>query len=305
VLIEGGQALSAADAIATTERPRAPRGVLARLRAGYGSLSEAERRVADFLLERPDDAVHLPVKALAELIEVSQATIIRCCQALGYRGLRELKLALAAETLAPHHQIIHEAIQPGDSVLTIARKVLNSDLEAITDTARVLDEAALEATVEALLVASRIEFYGVGSSVPIALDAYYRFLRIGLPATFVTDPHMQAVSAAQLPPGAVAFAISHTGRTRETLNALKKAGAVGARRVLLTSHANTPLGRHADIQLVTASRETAFRTEAVASRIAHLSLIDALYVAVAMRRLEWSERALARASAIVEENRLA
>jgi RpiR family carbohydrate utilization transcriptional regulator len=279
-------------------------GVLARVRATYPSLSEAEQRVAAAILERPTEAVFLPVKALAQRIRVSEATIVRCCRSLGYSGLRELKLALAAETLTAPQQVIHEAIQPGDSVLTVARKVLQSDQEAIADTLSVLDGAALERAVGALLAATRIEFYGIGSSMPVALDAYYRFARLGLPATVVTDPHMQSVSAAQLPPGAVAFAISHTGRTRETLNALQKARGAGATSILLSSYANTPLSRLADVELVTASRETLFRTEALASRLAHLSLIDALYVAVATKRLHEAERVLARTDAIIAEHRL-
>jgi DNA-binding MurR/RpiR family transcriptional regulator len=244
------------------------------------------------------------VKELARRIRVSEATIVRCCRSLGYSGLRDLKLALAAETLTAPQQVIHEAIQPGDSVLTVASKVLQSDQEAIADTLSVLDGAALERAVGALLAATRIEFYGIGSSMPVALDAYYRFARLGLPATVVTDPHMQAVSAAQLPPGAVAFAISHTGRTRETLNALQKARGAGATCILLSSYANTPLSRLADVELVTASRETLFRTEALASRLAHLSLIDALYVAVATKRLHEAERVLARTDAIIAEHRL-
>jgi DNA-binding MurR/RpiR family transcriptional regulator len=280
-----------------------PQGVLARARAAFASLSEAEQRVALAFEEDPAELVQLPVEELAQRIGVSTATVVRFCQAIGYRGLRDLKLALAAEALLPHQQMIHEDIQPRDSVLTIAQKVLRSDLQAIADSLQVLDELALERAVEALLAAPRIEFYGVGSSLPVAQDAHYRFLRIGLPATMATDVHVQAVSAAQLPPGSVAFAISHTGRTTETLNALRKARAAGATCILLTSHANTPLGRYADIQLVTASRETAFRTEAVASRIAHLSLIDALYVAVALRRTG-AQAILARSDAIIAERRL-
>lgn len=281
-----------------------PAGVLARVRATAPSLSEAEQRVAAAILNQPREVVFLPVKALAGRIGVSEATIVRCCRSLGYSGLRELKLALAAETLTPPAQVIHEAILPGDSVLSVARKVLRSDQEAIADTLAVLDGGALERAVGALLGASRIEFYGIGSSMPVALDAYYRFARLGLPATVVTDPHMQAVSAALLPPGAVAFAISHTGRTRETLNALLKARGAGATCILLSSYASTPLSRLADVELVTASRETLFRTEALASRLAHLSLIDALYVAVATQRQQQAEGALARTDAIIAEHRL-
>lgn len=273
------------------------------MRAAAASLSEAEQRVAVAFERQPAELVHLSVEELAQRIGVSTATVVRFCQSIGYRGLRELKLVLAAETLSPHHPSIHEAILPGDSVVTIARKVLQSDQQAIADSLQVLDETALERAVTALLAAARIEFYGIGSSLPIAMDAYYRFSRIGMPATFVSDPHMQAVSAAHLPPGSVAFAISHTGRTKETLDTLQKANAAGATCILLTSHTFTPLGRYAGIALITASRETAFRAEAVASRIAHLSLIDALYVAVAMRRSE-ARATLARSDAIIAEHRL-
>lgn len=276
-----------------------PRGVLARLRAAYPSLPEAERRVAAAIEAGAAEVVHLPIRRLAARIGVSETTIIRLCQALGYRGLRELKLALAAEVMTPQ-QLIHEDIQPGDDVLTIAAKVLRSDIQAITDTLAILDRAMLERAVAALLGATRVEICGVGASVPVALDAYYRFLRIGLPVTLATDPLMQAVSATHLPPGAVALAISHTGRTRMTLAALRRARAAGATCILLTSYTGTPLGRLADIELVTASRETAFRTDARASRIAHLSLIDALYVALAMRQGQPARAAFARSNDVVE-----
>jgi len=273
-----------------------PEGVLARLRAAYTTLSESEQRVAKAILDDPLAVIHLSVQALAERIGVSEATIIRCCQSIGYRGLRNLKIALAAETVTPL-QLTREDIQPTDTVATIVNKVLYSDIQAIADTGAVLDIAAVEQTVAALLAAPRVDFYGVGSSIAVALDAYYRFLRIGLPVSAVTDPYMQVVAAAQLPPGAVAFAISHSGRSVETLNALKTARDAGAVCVLLSSHAHTPIGEYAHLQLITAARETLFRTESAASRIAHLSVIDALYVAVSMGRLERSREALARTQA--------
>lgn len=280
-----------------------PRGVLVRARTLRHSLSEAEQRVVDALQREAAELVQLPVKVLARRIGVSEATVIRCCQSLGYRGLRDLKLALAAETLTPH-KVIHQAVGPGDDVRAIAEKVLRSDMQALSDTIDVLDTVALERAVDVLSSASRIELYASGSSAPIALDAYYRLLRIGLPATVVTDPHMQATSAAQLPPGAVAFAVSHIGRTPETRNALLKARAAGATTILLSSYASTPLSRVADILIVTASPESALRPEAGASRIAHLALVDALSVALAVRRPEAAREALLRDDAIIAEREI-
>ncbi|GLV61038.1 RpiR family transcriptional regulator [Dictyobacter sp. S3.2.2.5] len=287
----------------STERPLIPEGVQARLRAASSTLTGAEQRVARFIEQHPEEMIYQSVQALAQRIQVSEATIVRCCRSLGYQGVRDLKLALAAEHATPLHQI-HEDISPDDTVSTVARKVLQSDIQAIADTLAVLDEQLLEQAAEALLQATRIEFYGIGPSLPIALDAYYRFLRIGMPVTVTTDAAMQAVSAANLSPGSVAFAISHSGTTRETLNALRNARGQGARCILLSSHMHTPLSNFADIALITASRETAFRTAALTSRIAHLSVIDALYVAVAMRRPEASLAAIERFTAAIAEHSL-
>jgi len=256
-----------------------PEGVRARLRAGYDRLSEAEQRVARSIEERPADVIRLSVRSLAEAVGVSEATVIRCCQSLGYAGLRELKLALAVETAVPL-QLIREDIQPDDSALTIMHKVLHADIQAIADTLAVLDHEAFERAFAALRDAPRIEFYGVGSSIPLATDAYFRFLRIGIPTAAITDPYIQGVSAAQLRPGAVAFAISHSGRSVETANALRTARAAGATTILLTSHANSAVGEHADIQLITADRSVTPHRETAARRIAQLSLIDALCMAV-------------------------
>lgn len=107
--------------------------VLERLRAGYQSLSEGERSVAAFIEHAPEEFVRLSVKAVAARIGVSEATVVRCCQSLGYGGLRGLKLALAVESVTPL-QMIREVVLPSDSPLLIAHKVLRADLQAIADT---------------------------------------------------------------------------------------------------------------------------------------------------------------------------
>src|SRR5439155_12568666 len=108
-----------------------------------------------------------------------------------------------------------------------------SDIGMLADTLQVLDQAALAAAVDALLDGTRIEFYAVGPSLAVALDAHYRLLRLGMPATVVMDVHVQATSAANLPTGAVAFAISHYGRAFETHSALRWAKQAGATCILL------------------------------------------------------------------------
>lgn len=286
-----------------TPAPASPRTVAARVRARHQSLSEAERKVADAVEHEAELFVRLPVRALAERIGVSEATVVRFCRSVGYEGLRDLKLKLAAETLAPAGAS-YEELTDADDVPTIVQKVVGADMQALADTLVVLDGAAIDAAVTAILGASRIEWYGVGSSTPMALDGYHRLLRLGFPTSVITDAQLQAAAAAQLPPGAVAFAVSHTGRSVETERAMHWARHAGATRILLTSHHRTPIGRLADIEIVTASPSPTLHPESGASRIAHLAVIDAISIALAMRRGEPAGEALLTYQEVVAEHLL-
>jgi DNA-binding MurR/RpiR family transcriptional regulator len=277
--------------------------VLARIRTLQPSLTPSEASVAALALTRPGEVIRLGIEALAHRAGVSTATVLRFCQTLGFQGFKDFKIALALES-GQSPAVLAEEIRPGDTPGQIARKVFQADMQAIAQTLELLDERALNRAVDALDAARRIEVYGIGSSAPIAVDAYYRFLRIGLPVGVVTDSHMQAVSAALLRKGEAALIISHTGRTRETLSAAQNARDAGATVIALTSFQRSPITTIAHIVLVTASAETAFRVEAMASRIAHLSVVDALYVALATRRLEGALETLDRTGTIIEEKRL-
>lgn len=268
----------------------------------HSNLFPVEQKIAHYILENPAQAVRLSVQELAEVAGASRATIVRFCQTLGYTGFKDFKLALASQL---NHSVLlaSEELNEGDDVMSITRKVFQSDLQAIADSLQVLDTAEMQRAVEALDNASRIEFYGLGSSASTALDAYYRFLRLGLPVNMVSDPYMQAIVSAQLKTGQVAFAISHSGRTEEVIFALRKSKEAGATTICLTSNQRGNVLQHADIKLITASRETAFRSQGMASRIAHLSVVDALYVNLAMRHFPIASRQVTNADDVVEEKR--
>ena len=276
--------------------------VLARARGSLPSLTPSEAAVARFIIERPQEVVRLSVDALAKRVSVSTTTIMRLCHTLGFGGFKDLKLTLAAE-VGGRVAVLPERLSATDTARSIAAKVFQADIEALKETLELLDEEILEAVISAFDGAHRIEIYGVGSSAPIAVDAYYRFLRLGLGVSVITDSHMQAVSSSLLGSEDVAFVISHTGRTAETLCAAKNAKERAAKVIGLTSFSRTPLVELADLSLITSTGETTFRIEAMASRIAHLSVIDTLYVALAIRRFDDAVENLDRTGAIIEAKR--
>jgi len=267
--------------------------MLSRIRVALDSLNPAERRVGDIVLEQPGQIVHLAIAELAALADVSEGTVVRFCNSVGCRGFQALKLAIAAD-LAQPTAVLQEDISPADAsdAALVAQKVFASDILALQDTLKLLDPPALMRAVKAIESASELAFFAVGSSYAVAYDAAGRFKRIGLRAHAELDAHFQLVVASLLPSSAVAIAISHSGVSREPVECLALARARRATTIAVTARHPSPLTKHADIVLLTMSTETRYREEAMASRIAQLSLLDSLYVTVAIRRPEASLDAL-------------
>jgi RpiR family carbohydrate utilization transcriptional regulator len=282
-----------------------PEGILSHIRVAMDSLHPAERRVAELVVERPGTVVHLPIAEMASLAEVSEGTVIRFCNALGCSGYQALKLALAAD-LAQPALVLQEDIVAADAAkpAVVAQKVFASDILALQDTLKLLDPAAITRAVKAIEGCSELVFFGIGSSHAVASDAAGRFLRIGMRAYAETDAHLQVVSASLLPSTAVAIGISHSGISREPVECLELARRRRATTIAVTARHPSPLTEHADIVLLTMSTETRYREEAMASRIAQLSLLDSLYVAVAIRRPEAALDALRETSEALAPHRL-
>jgi D-arabinose 5-phosphate isomerase GutQ len=146
--------------------------------------------------------------------------------------------------------------------------------------------------VAATAAARRVDVFGVGASAVVALDLQQKLHRIGLIAYQWSDTHAALTAAALLDERDVAIGISHTGATRDTVEVLDEAASRGALTIGVTSVPRSPLAEVADLLLVTSARETTFRSGATASRIAALSVVDVLFVAVAQSRFDGAVAAL-------------
>lgn len=271
------------------------------LRSRMNSLTPAEQKVAGAMLAHHDEVMHLSVSQLAALADSSVATVVRCCQSLGFRGYQDLKIAFARESALPQRLV--DVVEPEDSPSDVVAKVLHSSAAALEASARSVDSRRLMAVAELLLGARRILFSAVGTSAPLAADAAYRLTTIGLWSSAPGDVHTQHVSARLLGPGDVCFVISHTGSTNETVPVAAAAKAAGATTVALTSFSISPLTDVVDVALVAGSSETSHRVEAMASRLVHLAVLDALFVLIAMSRPDTCGVALQMTADILSEHR--
>jgi DNA-binding MurR/RpiR family transcriptional regulator len=266
---------------------------LARIKIARPTMAKGAGRIADFIIEDPGRIVKMSVTELSDATDSSEGSVINFAKMLGLSGFQQLKLSLAQETVQPV-QYIHEDLERSDDAAIACQKIFHSGIQALKDTLSVLDPKALTRAVDVFHTAKRIEIYGIGSAAPIAEDAHYRMLRIGLDAKVVIDSHVQAISASLTGPDVATLTISHSGATHETIAATRLAKAAGAKTVVITNYARSPIQAHADIVLFTMARETLFRTEAMTSRIAQLCVLDALIAALALADYDRATETLKR-----------
>lgn len=276
---------------------------LLHIRGTYPALRPAEKRVAQVILSNPREAVHYSITQLAEKAEVSDATVVKFCKRLGYKGYQEFKIMLAQD-VAVKPQLIHGEVEPGNDVQTIKEKIFQANIGALQETAQVLETEALERAVQALANAGEIHFYGVGASGIVALDAEQKFSRIGLRASAFLDTHLQIARAVHLREGDVAVCLSFSGETVEIVEALRAAKQAGALTIAITSFSGSTLAREADVLLLTSTQQNLFRSGAIASRLTQLSTIDVLFIAVALVDHERAQEAIEKTRAILSQRRL-
>ncbi|TDE97660.1 MurR/RpiR family transcriptional regulator [Occultella glacieicola] len=278
-----------------------------RLRGGLDQFQPSMRRVAEYVLDDPRRAARSTITDLSAASGVSQTTVMRLCHVLGLGGYREFRLALAAETgrtdAAAERELRTGDIAAGDDLASVIAKIAYADARAVEDTARSLSVPELEAVVEAIVAARQVDLYGVGASGTVATDLQQKLHRIGRVAFAHSDTHLALTSAALLGERDVAIGISHTGTTIDTVEALRLAGARGATTVALTNAPESPIARLADHVLLTAARETTFRSGATASRLAQLTVVDCVFVAIAQRTYDASQAALEATRDAVTERR--
>lgn len=258
---------------------------VARIQSLRESLTPGQRRVGDAVLRDPQAVILASVGELAARSQSSEAAVSRFARVLGYGSYAEFKLALSRD-LVGTTQAIHEDVEVGDDVGTVAEKVTAANMRAIEDTYRGLDVAALEAAAEALSEATRIAFFGFGVSAAVAHDARHHFLRTSKDTVAIDDAHEQVMWATSARPEDVVLLFSHTGTSRDLCDVAELVRGEGATVISVTNHGSSPLTQRADINLYTSSRETRYREESVSSRIAAMTIVDILYVVVSLERSE-------------------
>lgn len=263
------------------------------IRGVLPTLPEAAGRVARVILASPHGAARLTIGDLARAAETSEGTVTRTVKALGFDSYSDFRITLATAT-GPNDPdtVVTGDLSPDDTLEDLVSKAAAIEVRTVRETAATVDHVVLGAVADAIVGASRVSLFGGASSGLVAADLHIKLIRIGLPASMNPDPQIAIAEASLLPTDGLAFAVSHSGESRDAIDHLTAARAAGATTVCLTGARHSTLSSMSDHTLVTAGGEDAFRSGRLSSRLGEMALVHILFLVVTQRTLATSSAAL-------------
>ena len=255
--------------------------LVSKITADLTRLSEAERKIGEYIIQNLELIPHMTTKELSAKSGVSQATIIRFCKSIGIESYKSFKLALVKDlTLTEIGLTDFSILQNKDSPYDLFHKVIQVNKSAIESCANSMDKKELQEAVEAIKVAEKIVFFGVGGSSTAAFDAQYKFTKLGYQSITSLDFHYMLSLIPHLSKNDVFIAISTSGKTKDVLELARFAQKKGAKVIAITNINKSPLYKEADIRLCTPNVEQDFRIGSISSRMTQLTIIDTLYMSI-------------------------
>lgn len=275
--------------------------IIHKIRFLVKTMGPAEKKIAEYLLNHSGEIIELSISELAKKCGCGDATVVRFSRRIGLDGYQELKLRIAAELNAS--SMISSEIEKGDTCFDIFKKRIIDISDSLYNTESVLDAEALDKAAKVISSAERIVIFGLGNSAAIAQDAAHKFLRIGLSAQACCDNHMQSIVASHLKRGCVAIGISHSGSSKDIVDALRLCKMCGATTVCITNHGVSPIVETSDIALFTKSDETKHSILAMSSRIAQLAIFDSIYTYIVLNADKSARQAIYNTEAALQSKK--
>lgn len=257
------------------------KNLLLQIESKKNNFTKTEKKIAEYILTDYSKVVYMSITELSDTLKVSEGTIVRFCQKMGFSGFHPFKISLAVtqRTITDTDDLF--TVNNGD-MRALKNYVARRNIEIIESTNQFISETELAMCVDDIKKADRILISGMGASGNTAGDFFYKLIRLGLNCQRAVDAHMQAMLASQLQKGDVLIAISQSGSTLETVDIAQQAKAQGAKVISITGYERSPLTKFSDRVLLTPTKETPFESGAIRAKIAQLFVIELLFSALYM-----------------------
>jgi DNA-binding MurR/RpiR family transcriptional regulator len=255
--------------------------VLEKIQALRDKLPRAEQQLADYILTNPDLIRDMPSQKLAQQVGISQASVVRFTQKLGYKGYPDFKFALT-DSLYRQQQNgaakLHGEISLDDNFLVMSQKLLASKINVLQKTQAINQQQQFEQAAAALKAAKRILLCGKGGSALVAKDLSYKLQKLGMAALAESDTHIQLANIANYAANDVLIVISESGETFDSVKITEQAQHNKVQIISITSFGNNAIARLAQYNLYTVADENSARLSSILARNAQEMVIDTLFI---------------------------
>ena len=245
------------------------------------TFTKSERALADHIVRDADSVVMKTITELAgESDSFSTASITRFCKKIGLSGYSELRLELAKEMATDNAR--RQIVADGENLVPGLVSTVDASASAINDLKYVLSDDVIKKAVHEILSASSITLAGIGASALVAQDLRQKLLRLGIRSLFDADQDVVKVTLSSGRSKDLLIAISYSGTTRETLDAVNIAKENGMRVLAMTKKGDNPISEQADVTVPVSENEALLREGATLSRLQMLVAVDMIYRALIM-----------------------
>jgi len=251
----------------------------------FPTFSKGQKYIAKYITEHYDKAAFMTASKLGNIVGVSESTVVRFASELGYEGYPELQKALQEMirnklTSVQRIEVSTDILGGGD----IIEKVFNADIEKIRKTLVDVSREDFEGAVNAIVNAKKIFIFGVRSSASLAsfIGFYFNLILDNVRLIHTTSDSEVFEQILRVGPEDAVIGVSFPRYSSRTVKAMKYASDRGATVISLTDSNMSPLYQYSKYNLLAKSDMVSF----VDSLVAPLSLINALIVAVGMKRQE-------------------
>ena len=247
--------------------------------AEYNNFYEAEKKIADYIVNNTQKVIDMTISELAESAGASDATVTRFCKKCHMKGFHHLKITLARELVESKKDDVKISGDVSESnIQESLSNILANKVEELKQTVSMIDEKELSEILNLIRNARNVQFAAVGNTIPVALDGCYKFNQIGIPS--VTNPiwETQIAYTFNLSKGDVVIIISNSGSSKRLIDVIEAAKAKEAYIVSITNSNNSPIAKISDYHIKTATREKLFLEEYYFSRISAMTVIEILYL---------------------------
>ncbi|PEJ58808.1 RpiR family transcriptional regulator [Bacillus sp. AFS002410] len=275
--------------------------IVSRIENAMPKLTQAEQKVAKFVLSSPNEVMFMNVHELAAQSSSSSASVVRFCRSMGLKGFPELKVALSAD-LAQEQKTGYYDLDKNENASDLVEKMLSNAIQSLRDSANQIDSITIEKIAKILYDAPVIFAFGVGASALVAEDIAQKWLRMGKNVYAMSDLHVLAMTMANAPEGSVFIGISYSAQTKEVMELTKVSKKNRLITISLTGFGRSKLSDLCDFNLFTSQApEAKIRSAATTSKLSQFFIIDVLYYVYASINIESSKDKITKTRHAVNE----